>query len=390
MITPYLEELIHGGRAEYRRMALGGSGVGTIPIQPNERLVITDFIWNAFSDQRPVAEDYAAVYRPIVGLNYNADFPGNIGDDIQALDLLNVQIGLGRIVDIDFLLMIAYVSVSSGDFSTIVSYHDVTFGSDVPVDSITITPFAPIEMLVDIDSLAVAIINNDSPNATPGASPGILTISNVVGNFNPGDVITGDTSGANAILVGELIPDPGSISISATVTEAVRNCIHTLRFRSKNKQAHFNLKDMPAIEFLISGEEQVSDVNWFFFAPIIQLDTYLFFAETVQVDIFKFSPTGNVFTTGNPTPYSQEPTVPNGYRDAVAHPPVLQITTGQGAVISALGKSREQVPSVARSKDQFVDDVGDLTELRPPFNNNSFPLVNVGYVVLFQPEKPIV
>jgi len=51
MITPELEKLILNGNAEYYTYSIGGSGLATIPINPNaEFIVVTDFIWNPFHD----------------------------------------------------------------------------------------------------------------------------------------------------------------------------------------------------------------------------------------------------------------------------------------------------------------------------------------------------
>jgi len=125
----------------------------------------------------------------------------------------------------------------------------------------------------------------------------------------------------------------------------------------------------------------------FSFAPPVQIHTYLWFKQTVQIDIWKFSPTGNVFTQGNPPAEANEPPVPNGYEAAIANPPVLNILSGQGANIRPLGSSRENGITVARKKFEFIDDIGNLTELNLPVGNNSFPLVNIGYVIINKPKN---
>lgn len=58
MITPKLEQLIHEGKAQYKTFVVGLSGVSVLPIKPGNYIVITDFIYNPFTDV-PEADNFA-------------------------------------------------------------------------------------------------------------------------------------------------------------------------------------------------------------------------------------------------------------------------------------------------------------------------------------------
>jgi len=53
MLTTGLERAIQKGMAFYKTFALGGSGVGTIPVSKNKFIVIIDFTYFPFVDQPP-------------------------------------------------------------------------------------------------------------------------------------------------------------------------------------------------------------------------------------------------------------------------------------------------------------------------------------------------
>lgn len=386
MLTPYLEQLIHEGKAEYRETAIGGSGVGTIPVQPNERVVITDFIWNPFTDVD--FSDFGTLdYLPVVTIEVQIEAPGVIspGDFLELYDLLVLQ---GDMLVTEVVGNLVTGVVGSGDFFTGNNFIDVTSAAVGQV--LNILPaniIVPGNELVDITSGAHGIVQSNTATGHIGYSPGTLVIRQLNGLFSDLDLLSTVNFFPEVVAV-----QTGAISIITDVLTvlalAVESCLHTIRFRSKQVEAVWNFRDIPFPTFFPSGGD-------FFFAGIsfpdpLQVHCYIFCPETVQIDIFKFSPEGNVFTQGNPTAKSAEPIVPNGYRDAVANPPVLDIQTGQGATIRPLGGTREDFASTARTKFQFVDDIGDLTELSVPTSMVSFPLVNIGYVVLRQPASPII
>lgn len=503
MLTPYLEQLIHEGKAEYKEFAIGGSGVGTIPVQTSEKVVIIDFTWNPFCDQFLLAETYTFNYFPIVLIEFESpEDPDDyhVGDTVQALDAGLSPIGLGRIISIDIVAGQMYVQIVSGDFSTIAQLNDLTTGVPFTFVSITTTLFTPVEGLLDLDSGQTATLITNTPFATDGFSPGQMVVSALSGPFADFHTFVGTTSGAIAIENGNPVAQLG-INIPATVAAAIANSIHHLRFRSKGVEAIFNFRDIPTPILLNSaptatvdvvggtggaggdggggggggaggsgaggggggdalspgtggtggaaatagtggtpnglpgddsadggdgtngdvsgggnggvgspggaggdggegavgepGTEATAEVTvdveqafvGFELPDPIQIHTYILCQQTVQIDIWKFSPSGNVFNNaivfGGSTPAkANEPDVPNGYANAVANPPILRIDTGQGAFIWNLGDSRQNIAGLPRNKDQFVDDIGDLTELNQPFNNESFPLVNIGYVLI--------
>jgi hypothetical protein len=55
MITPYLEKLIHEGKARWKHWTCGGGGVMTLPVQQDSYIVIEKFTFSPFLDTREAA-----------------------------------------------------------------------------------------------------------------------------------------------------------------------------------------------------------------------------------------------------------------------------------------------------------------------------------------------
>jgi len=387
MITPYLEELIRSGAAKYRSMAIGGSGVGTIPVQQNEKVVITDFTWNPFCDIQALPIG-SIDYFPIVSIHVQVVDLGIISPD----DSVDGYIGL---LNVGTMIVTSYVGslltgyIISGKFAGIDNVIDTTSAATGAV--IDLLPGAniipPGAELLDLSSGANAVVTSNITTFGGGVlgwSPGRLILTRVdqsLGLFSDTDPLSTVDFFPDAVAIQD-----GGITITAdpegNILLAIDNCIHHLRFKSKGVEEIFNFRDTPTpIIPLIQGEGFITDLFGFSLPDPIQVHCYMTFQETVQIDIWKFSPSGNIFLQQNPSPTANEPEVPNGYFNASANPPVFNITSGQGASIFPLGM-RENTNAVPRKKDQFVDDIGDLTELNLPFSNQSFPLVNIGYVLI--------
>lgn len=382
MLTPYLEQLIQDGKAEYREYAIGGSGVGTIPVQTNQEVIITDFVWNPFTDAVNLDTTAQVNYAPIVLINVVfVSGPTNVISVGDSLTIKNAGLAvIATAIVLDKLSATRFhAAILTGDISTMTNLIDLTTGGLFNTGAITFTAFTPPEGLLDTNTLTTGSITADAPSGAAGKSPGVLTISNNTGAINNGDHITGTTSGANAITTSALFNEV--VNVNKTITSFMQKAIHHLRFRSKGMESTFNFRD--TVKPILGADGSLLGIH---LGDPIQVHTYLWFRDTVQIDIFKFSPSGNVFVQGNPLPVANEPNVPNGYRAAIANPPVLRITTGQAAIIVPLGNARDIIaPGTARWKNEFIDDIGNLTELDLPPNNLAFPLVNISYVLITNP-----
>src|SRR6266446_489374 len=381
MLTHYLERLIHEGKASYREQAIGGSGVSTIPVSTHEKVIITDFTWFPFCEVSTVFSVAFVDYAPIVRLDFS-NIGGNptisVGNILTLQTVLSVPIGTGQVVSVTGGL---FVAITAGDVSTIGKFLNVTTGGVFNAGIIAFQAFAPVEGLLDTTTLATATINSDTPTATAGKSPGTLKLGGPVGVISNGNFITGTTSGANALLTTGLYNT--TVNVSGTLTNAIASSIHHVRFKSKGVVAVFNFRDLISGVLTVGGDTPTI-AGWILPDPTV-VNTYIVCEETVQIDIWKFSPSGNTFNNatvfGGMPAKSKEPEEPNGYTGAAVNPAILQIVTAQGATIWELSDARQDITGAARNKDQFVDDIGALTELNQPTNNESFPLVNVGYVL---------
>jgi len=390
MLTPELERLIREGKAEYKTYTIGGSGVGTIPVDAQKRIVITDFIWHPFSDQPLVAGEFNISYFPLVQVEYSVEVPFVIivGDFVSFFDGASL-IGTGIIEEVLSPSLIT-VKVISGDISTATIF--LVGASTGTVDAMTsFTLFTPVEGFVDADTLASGTINTDTPVGTPGFSPGTLnvTFTDYFNYINTGDFIVGVDSSAVGVAADSAVPVMETIDLKSTYENAIQKCIHTLRFRSQSKEAVYNFRDVPSTDVivaLLTGQEvPIPIFPAFSFPSPFQTHCYLEFVETVQIDIWKFSFAGNTFTMGTPLPAkANEPDAPAGYNSNLV---VRHIQTGQGASIWPLGAVRDPAVTGPASNNQFYDQIGNQTALFQPLSNVSFPLVNIGYVQFNNTEK---
>lgn len=383
MLTPYLEKLIHEKKAAYREFPIGGSGVGTIPVQTNHEVVITDFTWNPFCDvPTEVILQGTIQYAPIIRVDY---VPGvgvpQVGDTLNLFNAGAVLIGTAFILQV--FAGTLTLAVTGGDATTLDNYVDTTHAGSGSAIIIFSQAFTIPETLVNQSEFGEADLLADAPIGAPGLSPGVLTVELPTGSFLPNDELIGLISGAQALQTGALTPASFAPPVDA-IPLLMANSIHHLRFKSKGIEAIYNFRDTVEPILVVPVGQIDMVVAGYRMGDPIQVHTYIYCSQTVQIDIWKFSPSGNTFTQGNPPAISDEPAVPNGYTNAVANPPVLNILTGEGARIRPLGGSREQVANTPRTKDQFNDDIGNLTELNLPINNLSFPLVNIGYVEIYE------
>lgn len=377
MLSQELEKLIRDGKARYKSYAVGGSGVGTIPVQANEKIVITDFTWFPFCDV-DISSVGTLEYFPVVTLAIQIIAPGVVapGDSLDVY-LLLVNIGTLIVTDVTGNLVTGYVI--SGDVLGGDNFIDTTSMGIGQIISITPKIIVPGDELFDLNNGNHALVQANSAAGNIGYSPGTLTLRRIFGGFFNNDFLTtiGFFPDPAAVQNGSLNIEP---NIAGIITEALASSIHHLRFKSEGVEAVFNFRDIPApIIQTLDGEDTLVA---FSFPDPIQIHTYIECPQTVQIDIWKFSPSGNVFTQTQPAKEAGEPAVPNGYDQAVANPPVTNILTGQGATIIPLGTSRDPGAVGPRQHNQFYDDIGDLTELALPLNNQSFPLVNIGYVLI--------
>jgi hypothetical protein len=191
------------------------------------------------------------------------------------------------------------------------------------------------------------------------------------------------------------------IFLSVSPFQISQDNIHTMKFFNGRRTSVINFRDQFSLHrytqpspIPTSDQLQIANTPQFF-SPY-QHHCYIVSDQDIQIDIYKYTPSGSITRTVDFIPLespTNEPARPNGYGGVFA---VRIFNTGEAPVIS-LTADRDPVGAATavalatvgpRSRNEFFADISDTNRLIPPPELDAlsscyrFPMVNFGIVVI--------
>ena len=181
--------------------------------------------------------------------------------------------------------------------------------------------------------------------------------------------------------------DRNPLDANFDIQEALKNCVHHLRFKSQSESYLYNIRTPFKIE-------QFEGVD--FLMPIgesgVRFDTYQLHTTDVHIDIWRLQDFTNwILSSGKLANKTAEPAGPLGYGTVNLAPNqnvIRQVELGAGQYVP-YGENQD-IPLLDGWREQFFSDINNRTFLYPPAideadGNFTYPLVTIGYVLVKEP-----
>lgn len=348
MITPGLEKLIQEGKAQAHTWVHGAGGVGRIPVEDNQFIVIHHFDFFGFVDL-PAAD--------IIGASAVGEVDVDLGLNVTVTGHFNFGfVGNGSPVELDSLAIPATLTAVQNSIAAIAPGWSVALAVLGTIMKFTFTTSAPGDTFNGIDPSFIFIPMPLNPATSTGFK------------------FSGGT--------------PSDLSLDAAISRSV----HQLSFRSKKGRNHFVIpSDVNVFEFLAMSPPNNFILN---VTGHYKKDCYLVHDGPVQINVLTGTDVAHwsILNFSNLPVQSQEENSPEGYGQAGAGLPALRdvrlnsvLTNEQYLPLTAPFESISPGPTY---REQFKFDTTTLTRLRAPgesenlivWNKRSYPVINIDYV----------
>lgn len=179
------------------------------------------------------------------------------------------------------------------------------------------------------------------------------------------------------------------LSPGVDIQEALRDCTHHIRFRSQSESYLYNVRTSFKIDFFDGFDFLMPRV------PEVSYDTYQVHTTDVHIDIWRLIDfKAWILNVGKLDNKTVEPAGPLGYGTVNLAPNqnVLRQVDMDGFGTSNYIPygTNQNLPLTLGWRDQMFSDISNRTFLFPPDiinvdGNYTYPLVNIGYVLVKQP-----